>query len=184
MPRIGLTPDVVTHTAAAIIDRDGLAALTLAKVAAELGVRSPSLYNHVDGLDALVRLVAIRGVDELAEECRSAVMGRSGKEAVDALASAYRAFAKNRPGVYLLTQIARPDDAEYEVAARRVLEPVLAVFAGMGYEGDGLIHATRSFRAALHGFVTLEGGRGFGLDVSVDESFEWLVAVLERGFRP
>jgi hypothetical protein len=36
-------------------------------------------------------------------------------------------------------------------------------------------------RAALHGFVTLESSAGFGLPLSLDESFERLVAMLDRG---
>lgn len=181
MPRIGLTPEVVTHTAAAIIDRDGLAALTLAKVAAELGVRSPSLYNHVDGLDALVRLVALQGVDDLGEVCRTAVMGRSGEDAIHRLAAAYRQYAREHSGVYPLTQVARPGDDEYEAVAGRVLESVSAVLGAMGYEGDELIHAVRGMRSAMHGFAVLEVGGGFGLAVDVDASFDWMVAMVRRG---
>lgn len=181
MPRAGLTPTSVTEAAADLVDREGLAALTLARVAAHLGVRSPSLYNHVDGLDALVRAVALRGVDQLGEACRTAVMGRSGSEAINELAAAYRRFAREHPGLYPLTQIARPGDDEYEAAARRVLESVSAVLVGMGYEGDELIHAVRSLRSALHGFAMLEVGSGFGLEVDVDDSFDWLVRMMGRG---
>jgi hypothetical protein len=36
-------------------------------------------------------------------------------------------------------------------------------------------------RAALHGFVTLEAGGGFGLPLSVDDTFARLVDALDRG---
>ncbi|MEX1004559.1 MAG: TetR-like C-terminal domain-containing protein [Acidimicrobiia bacterium] len=36
-------------------------------------------------------------------------------------------------------------------------------------------------RAAFHGFALLEGQGGFGLDVEVETSFEWMVALLNRG---
>ena len=39
--------------------RDGIDAVTLASVAAALGVRSPSLYNHIAGLDGLRRELAL-----------------------------------------------------------------------------------------------------------------------------
>lgn len=181
MPRAGLSPEVVVRTAIEIVNREGRQALTLARVAAELGVRSPSLYNHVDGLEALERLVAIAGIDELAEICRSAVMGRSGVDALRELASAYRSFAHGQPGLYALTQIARPDDVEFGAQTQRVLDPVIAVMRGFGLEGDELIHATRTLRAALHGFVSLENGRGFGLDVDVDVSFERMVEAVGLG---
>jgi len=181
MPRAGLSPEVVTRTATEIVNREGRQALTLARVAAELGVRSPSLYNHVDGLDALERSVALAGIDQFAEICRSVVMGRSGLDALRELASAYRSFAHDQPGAYALTQIARPDDVEFGERTQRALEPIIAVMSGFGLEGDELIHATRTLRAALHGFVSLENGRGFGLDVDVDVSFERMVEAMGLG---
>lgn len=181
MPRAGLTPTSVAEAAADLVDREGVQALTLARVAEHLGVRSPSLYNHVDGLEGLGRVVALRGIDQLGEACRSAVMGRSGSEAIRQLAAAYRRFALEHPGLYPLTQVARPGDDEYEAVAGRVLESVAAVLTGMGYEGDELIHAVRSLRSSLHGFAVLEVGSGFGLEVDLDESFEWLVGMVGRG---
>ena len=179
MPRAGLTADVVARAAAELLNREGRQALTLARVADELGVRSPSLYNHIDGLEGLEREIALGGVDQLAEACRTAVMGRAGADALRAIAHAYRDFARSQPGVYALTQVARPRDVEYEAKAERVLEPVLAVLAGFGLGGDDLIHAARALRAALHGFTLLEVQGGFGLDVDIDASFGWLVAALE-----
>ena len=181
MPRAGLTPDVIARAAAELLNREGRQALTLARVAGELGVRSPSLYNHIDGLEGLEREMALGGVDQLAEACRTAVMGRSGADALRAIAHAYRHFARSQPGVYALTQVARPQDAEYEAKAERVLEPVFAVLAGFGLAGDDLIHAARALRAALHGFALLEVQGGFGLDIEVDASFEWMIGMLERG---
>ncbi len=67
MPRAGLTPDVIVAEAASMADRDGLASLTLADLAAQLGVRSPSLYKHVGGLPDLHRRLAVLGLRELAD---------------------------------------------------------------------------------------------------------------------
>ncbi len=181
MARAGLSPAVVTRAAATIVNAGGRNALTLARVADELGVRSPSLYNHVNGLDGLERLLALDGIDQLAEVCRTAVMGRSGVEALHSLAAAYRDFALGQPGVYALTQVARPDDPDYVARAGRVLETVLAVLAGFGLDGDDLIHAARSIRSALHGFAHLETMHGFGLEVEVAISFDWMVGMVERG---
>lgn len=181
MPRAGLTPQTVARAATSLVDRDGRAALTIARVAEELGVKPPSLYNHIDGLEALERLVALDGIDRLSDICRSAVMGRAGADGLRAMARAYRAFAGNHPGVYLFTQVSRPGDAEYEAKAARLLEPVFAILAGFGLAEADLVHAARAVRSALHGFAVLESGAGFGLDVDVDQSFEWMLAAIERG---
>jgi AcrR family transcriptional regulator len=181
MPRVGLTPAAVTTAAVRIVDEEGRSGLTLARVADVLGVRPPSLYNHVDGLEALERAVALAGVAQLADVCRSAVMGRAGLDALHALADAYRSFARSRPGLYSLTQVARPDDDDFGTEAARALEPVFAVLRGFGLADDELVHAARALRAGLHGFAALETQSGFGLDVDVDVSFQRMVAALGAG---
>jgi len=179
MPRAGLDRDVVAATAAAILD--GGSELSLARVASELGVKPPSLYSHVDGLEGLMRRVAIGAIDGLADACREAVMGVSGRAALVSLAAAYRRFASEHPGVYPLTQVARPDDPEVDAASSRVLEPVMAVLSSWGLEGREAIHAARTIRSAIHGFSLLETSGGFGLDVDQDESFDWMIDVLVAG---
>jgi AcrR family transcriptional regulator len=181
MPRAGLTAAVIVATAADLVDEAGAAALTLVAVAERHGVRPPSLYNHVDGLADLRRRVAVDAVDRLAEACRAAAMGRSGPEALGAVAIAYRSWALDHPGTYALIQVARPGDEEWERSAGRLLEPIIAILAGMGVDGDDAIHATRAFRSALHGFVMLETGSGFGIDLPVETSFHHLVDTIVAG---
>lgn len=181
MPRVGLTPEVVVRAAGRLVDRDGPEGLTLAALASELGVKPPSLYNHIGGIEDLERSVALAGVDLLAEALRDAAMGRSGPDALREAALAYRTVARAHPGMYALAQIARPHDEEYERRAQRAIEPVLAILSGYGIEGDDAIHATRVIRAALHGFASLETGQGFGIDLSVDETFEMMLRVLVDG---
>jgi AcrR family transcriptional regulator len=182
--RRGLTPAAVADTAARLADRDGLDALTLGAVAGELGVRTPSLYNHVDGLPGLRRALALRGVEELGEAIRDAAVGRSGDAAVVALAEAYRAFARRRPGLYAALQRAPgPGDADVAAAAARLLEPVFAVLRGDGIEGDDAIHAARALRSAMHGFVDIERMGGFGIDLDLDESYRRTIVAVAAGLR-
>ena len=182
--RRGLSRAVVVDTAARLADQAGFDALTLGAVAAELGVRPPSLYNHVDGLGGLRRDLALRGVAELGERLRDAAVGRAGADALGAVATAYRDYARERPGLYQALQRAPdPGDAELLAAAARLLQPVLAVLAGYGHEGATAIHAARTLRSALHGFVELERLGGFGIDLDLDASYRWMVAALSAGMR-
>jgi AcrR family transcriptional regulator len=182
MPRAGLDRDAVVSAAAELADADGLGALTLARLADRLGVRAPSLYAHIDGLPDLRRRLAARGAGELTADLQAAAAGRSAGDALLAIAGAYRAYALAHPGTYDALQRA-PEviDPQVQEAARRLVGVVLAVLRGYGLEGDGAIHGARIVRAALHGFVTLETGGGFALPLSLDESFDQLVAVLDRG---
>lgn len=182
MPPRGLTRDRVVDVAAALADREGLDAVTLSAVAAEVGVRTPSLYNHVDGLGGLRRDLALRGVEELGEAMRRAAVGRAGRDAVRSLADAYRAYARAHPGLYAATVAAPdPDDTELGLAADDVVGVVAATLHAHHLQDDELIHAIRALRACLHGFVTIELGSGFGLDVDVDASFGWAVDRLVDG---
>ncbi len=176
MRRAGLTTDSVVATAAAMLDAAPNAELSLSRVARSLGVKTPSLYNHVTGLDDLRRRIAMQGIAELGDALRTAAMGRSGSNAVRQIATAYRAYARAHPGVYPLTQQARPDDPEYAALGRRTIEP--AQIALRDLDGETTIHLVRAIRSALHGFVLLEANGGFGLDVDVDASFDDLVEML------
>jgi AcrR family transcriptional regulator len=182
MPRVGLDAGRVVDAATAIADADGLEAVTLARLAQQLGVRAPSLYNHVDGRPGLLRAVALRGLRGLTAALRDAAIGRSGPDALAATARAYRDYARAHPGCYAATVAApAPDDAEHRAAAGETVEVVLAVLRGWDLDGDEAIHAARTFRSAIHGFVVLETAGGFGIPLDLDASFDRVVATLSAG---
>jgi len=183
--RAGLDREGVVAAAAEIADTEGTGALTLAAVAARVGVRIPSLYNHVAGLDGLRRDLALHALRLLTDALRSAAIGRSGDQAVYAVADAYRAFVKAHPGLYESIQRVPPTtDPDIQAASRAPVEVALAALASYGLSGDDAIHAVRALRSAIHGFVTLEMTGGFGLPVSLDESFHRLITIFIRGLRP
>ena len=182
MPRAGLDPRAVVRTAAELADRHGLDHLTLAMLAQSLGVRVPSLYNHVNGLEDLRRKLTLYGLERLKEVLTRAAMGKSGDGAVRAMAEAYLAFAREHPGVYEATQRSLDrQDAEMAEAASQAIEPVLRVLSACGLEGDEAVHAVRGFRSLLHGFASIERQGGFGLEVDLDSSFRLLVDLYVKG---
>ncbi len=108
-------------------------------------------------------------------------MGRAGKEALVAVANAYREFAREQPGLYTLTlRSTEEPDTEIQQAGWRVVEVVLALLRGYGLEGDAALHATRYLRSTLHGFVSLEIGEGFGLDLSPSRTFDHILDALDH----
>lgn len=184
MPRAGLSRQRVISEAAALADDVGFDKLTLAAVAERAGVRLPSLYKHIESLDALRQGVAALATRELAEAVTSAAVGRAGADALHAVADAYRGFGQSHPGRYAATiRAADPDDAEHHKATEAVLRVVFAVLAGYDITGDDAVDATRALRAALHGFLTLEAAGGFGMPRDVDRSYEQLVAAFDVAFR-
>lgn len=174
------------EAAAALADEEGVGEqLSLARLAERLGVRKPSLYNHVAGVGDLRRELALVGLRELGRSLSRAAIGRAGKEGLFALAEAHRRFVKQRPGLYEATvrsyRLYAPNDPELGAAEGEALEVVLAVLASCGVSGEEAIHAARGLRSVAHGFATLEEGGGFGMDVDADESFRRLVRAFVDG---
>jgi AcrR family transcriptional regulator len=168
----------VVAAAAEVADEVGWDRLTLAAVADRLGVRLPSLYKHVSSLDGLRQGVATLAVGELAGAVTAAAVGKSGGDALQAFARAYREYARAHPGRYAATLRApEPGALAHTAAADRLLRVVFAVLAGFGIADDDAVHVTRALRAALHGFVALEQAGGFGMPEDVDESFRRLLGL-------
>ena len=183
MPRAGLDTERVVDAAARSPTPTGLDAVTLARVAGGLGVRAPSLYNHVDGRAGLLRALALRGVRELTAALRDAAVGRSGADALAATARAYRAYAQrpSRASTRPACAGAGARRRRARAAAAETIDVVYAVLRGWHLEGDDAVHAARTFRSAVHGFVVLEAAGGFGIPLDLDASFERLVATLAGG---
>jgi AcrR family transcriptional regulator len=180
MPRAGLDAEAVVAAAAALADEVGLRELTLARLASALGIRTPSLYAHVDSLADLRARLGARGAGEMAAALQAAAAGRAGADALRAVAEAYRAHAHAHPGTYAAMQVTT-DREPNQTAGAAAVGVFLAVLDGYGLTGDAAIHAVRAVRSALHGFVALEREGGFGIALSVDESFATLVQMLDAG---
>lgn len=181
---VGLTREGVVLAAAELADRVGLPQLTLAQVAAHLGVKLPSLYNHVDGLAGLQRDIGLLALTELTAALTGATIGKARTDAVHALAAAYRAYVLAHPGRYAATVRApHPGDAERQAASRALVAVVVAVLAPFGLSDDDAIHAVRGLRSLAHGFADLEASGGFGLALDRDESFRRLVEAYLAGLQ-
>lgn len=81
-----LTRERIVATALALVDRDGLATVTMRRIADELGVQAPSLYNHMRSKDALLDAVA----ESVMEQVDASGFDRLGwRDALDAWAWSY-----------------------------------------------------------------------------------------------
>lgn len=183
-PKTRLDRAAVIKAAADLADAEGLEHLTLARLAEHLGIRSPSLYNHVESLAGLRRDLALLALDELDTHLTRAVMGMAGNAAVTSLAHAYRAFAKEHPGLYAATMHAPdPADEETKQVAAGVVAVIVTVLAAYGLHGDDAVHAVRVLRSAMDGFVMLETTGGFGMPLDLDESYRRLIQIMIRGLQ-
>lgn len=95
-----VTKEAVIQAASDIADADGLNRVSLKVVAEKLNIRTPSLYNHIAGLDDLLREVAHMGMRAMNEQMMHAAVGNSGDMAIKAISIAYFKYMIAHPGVY------------------------------------------------------------------------------------
>lgn len=184
MSRYRLNHEAVVTGAAQLVNEHGPEALSLAELGARFHVRTPSLYNHIKGLDGLRRDLALRGLRDLAERIQVATIGLAGRDALLAIATSYRDYAHENPGLYPFTlRTANDDDDELRAAGEQILHLLFAALRGYKLNSADLVHAARSVRSAIHGFVSLETARGFGMPVELDDSYARLIALLDDGLR-
>jgi AcrR family transcriptional regulator len=180
--RVGLDRATVVEAAARLVDEEGIEQLTLGRLAERLGVRTPSLYNHVAGLPGLKHDLALYCLRELLDRLTQATIGKSRAEAIFALANAYRAYARETPGRYALTlQAPGPGDQPLQAIAQQLVDVLRAVLAPYKLSEEDAIHAIRSLRSIVHGFISLEVAGGFAMPVDLDASFHWLINMYIAG---
>src|SRR3954469_19352811 len=83
-----------------VLEQEGPDALTMRRVADELGIRAPSLYKHLPHKGALETAIIADGFAEAAAAFEAAVDGQG--DPLTAFVFAYRAFASAHPHLYRL----------------------------------------------------------------------------------
>lgn len=181
-----LNRELVVKQAVVMADEAGDAsAVSLTALAEALNIRPPSLYNHIESLEDLQHGMAVAGARLLLDTLRQAAMGLVGREALLAIAAAYRQFVQDHPGVYPLTVTApEADDAALQAIAQEILQLLQLVLASLGVQGEDAIHAIRGLRAILHGFTSLEAAEGFKMGLDREQSFQRLVSAYLEGITP
>ncbi len=185
MPRSGLAPASVTKAGAGLADELGYDQLGMGVLAQRLGVKTPSLYKHVDSLADLARRVAVLAATELGDAIRDATQGRSGSEALRAAAQTMRTYAEQHPGRYAAINRAHPAGPNDPLVAaqHRLLDSFAATLMGYRLDPTTKVHALRMVRSMLHGFVTLDAAHEFQLETDVNDSFTWMTQFIDHGLK-
>jgi AcrR family transcriptional regulator len=172
----------VVRAAGEIVDQVGLDQLTLALVAQKLNIRVPSLYNHVNGLAGLREALALNGGRQAIDRLRKATVGTSGREALLRFMLAFRAFGQEHPGLYAISVVApRDEGSEMYALSQELLELMGILLAPYQLDQERAYHCMRGIRSFIHGFVTLEAAGGFGMPISLDQSFQLMAEVFIDG---
>lgn len=149
MPRPrSLTPAQIATAALAVVDRDGLDAMSMRAVAKELGMSTMALYRYVSDRSEVEELV----VDLVLQAVDPSMPPGSAGERLSVLAERARVAVSDHPGVVplLLTHRHRSP------SSRRWGEAMLTVLADAGLAGKQRVIAFRAILGYVYGAQQVE----------------------------
>jgi AcrR family transcriptional regulator len=145
----------VLEEAVRFVDREGLEALTMRKLGAELGVEAMSLYNHVPNKSALLDGM----VEVLLGEFEIPPENHGWEERIREGNRAFRRLAHEHPNVFPLL-VNRPPDTMDGVW---LVEEFLRMLGEAGFGKETALHAFRALSSYTFGYAMAEI-RGFALE--------------------
>ncbi|MFD7323841.1 TetR/AcrR family transcriptional regulator [Streptomyces sp. NPDC059875] len=147
-PRTSLTPHRIADVAIGIADREGFAAVTMRRIATELGVAPMAAYRHVSGKDDLWALM----VDQVSGELEPAEEVTGWRETLRAYALSTRATMLRHPW---LAQLPAP---LFALTPQRLAaaERQLVSLDGLGLDVDTMMAAFRAVSAYVQGATQSE----------------------------
>jgi AcrR family transcriptional regulator len=147
-PDLDLRRDQVIGAARDLAEADGWPAVTMRRLAGELGVTQPVLYSAFASRQALIDAVALNGFDDLAAALRAV------EASPKARMRAYLDFAAAHPRVYE-AMFSLPSGLAF--AADDTPEPLRRAFSGVrdAFPAADETQAEVAW-AAMHGLATLQ----------------------------
>jgi AcrR family transcriptional regulator len=145
----------IVAAALRILEREGPKALTIRGVAAELGIRGPSLYKHVKDKGVIEGLLQRHAMIEFGR-----AVGAAGSDA-HSVAHAYRGWARANPHLY---ELAARRPVRRDIVAETEAFAAAPLVAAVG--GDATL--ARVFLGLAHGLIDLELNDHFPPGADVD----------------
>jgi AcrR family transcriptional regulator len=152
-----LTRERIIAAAVELIERDGVGALSMRRIASELGSEVMTLYDHVPSKAALLDGVAeqvLSGIDYTTEP------GTGWEEQIRGQARAFWRKARAYPRCTMVV-VSRPVDS---AATLQPIEHALVTLRGAGFGGEDAIRVVRTFVAYVAGALMREVGVTPGLE--------------------
>jgi len=182
--RKGLDKLSVLQAAGEMVDQYGFDQISLAALAKSLQIKTPSLYNHVDGLPGLKQELAGYALQKLKETLTMSVVGKAGEEALFAIGKAYVEFVREHPGLYEATMAKVVfTDPKMTQTVEEIVQLLLKVLEIFDLKKEEALHMVRGLRSIVHGFASLELKNGFNMELSKEGSFEQILRTFICGIR-
>lgn len=147
----------VIQTAADIADKNGLSNVSLKAVAESLNIRTPSLYNHIDSLESLLREIAHNGMKTMNERMMQAAIGKIGDDAVKSVGITYLDYMIEHPGIYETIQWATWHGTE---ETGKIFDNYLSLLKTLAlscnFNPTNIDEILNLLTGVLHGYTTLQ----------------------------
>ena len=180
--KAGLDKAIILDVAAKMTDEKGIANITLKSLAEELGVKSPSLYKHIKGLDELHKELMLYSWKLLDKDMMKAAIGKAKDDAIIAMCYAYRNFVKLHGGLFETMQWYNMYKSDEHLQATDELVSILfQVLDGYDLLEEQKVHIVRMLRGFLQGFLSIENHDGFGNSLTIDDTFDFALQILLNG---
>lgn len=169
----GLDKEQITKAAKRLIEQNGFDSFSMRQLAENLGVKTASLYAHIDSMESLLTDVGLLALQEQKEYQLAATCGKHRDEAVMSLAEAYRRYAKEHGELYrFIMKMPVGNDDALRQAAAVVTAPAMQVLEDYSLTDEQKMHRQRILRGIMHGFISQEENGYFShYPVDAEESY-------------
>lgn len=143
---------------------DGMEALSMRRVALQLGITAPALYKHFDNKDALIEAIADRGFELFERRLVKETDSRSAVRKILHVLQCYREFAIDEPQLFeIMFVVPRtrrrrfPDDfaARRSISFNMARAGVEQAMEEKKFKKDDSLEVTLNLWAYAHGLVGL-----------------------------
>lgn len=182
MPRTGLSKEEIIEKAAMLANEKGLSYLTVTSLAEHLGIKKPSLYNHMKTIDDIHKGIMIYGWKRVSEGIVQEITSDDAKENLRLYGKKFYKFAMENPGVFeaMLWYNKYSGDALMD-ATEGLYKFFFAQTDSLGIDRTTANHLMRTYRSFLEGFIMLQIHNSFGNPISIKKSFDVSMNVLISG---
>ena len=169
-PRIPLSRERVIEAAVGLADAQGIEALTMRRLAQELGVEAMSVYHHVANKDDILDGI----VQQVLEECELPAPGDEWKAAIRRTAISTHEVLVRHPWAANLIL----GGAGTGAARLRYMDGILGTLRRAGFSAEMTDHAYHALDSHIMGFTLWQVGMNLGTEENLKEMAAQFLAQL------
>ena len=179
-----ITFQSVIEASAKLCNEYGLSNLSLKLIADELNIKTPSLYNHVAGIDELKRELMLYGWKSVENRIIESAVGFSGYDALKNMCQAFYEYAVENKGVFsAMLWYNKYENIATNNTTSKLFGLVHRILKSVKISKNNAEHIIRTLRSFLEGFALLVNNNAFGNPLKIDDSFNLSLEIIINGIK-